>query len=360
VPLALPELRRAAQKGVPIWGEVELASRFFQGPVVGITGTNGKSTTTALAGELLARSGRKAFVGGNLGWPACEAVLGGGPYDAYVIELSSFQLEGIHRMRVHAAAILNLTPDHLDRYASHADYGRAKARIFANQGAGDVAVVNADDRDVMELAHAAHVPLYGFSLRESAAVPDGFSGIARPCPGGFEVVRTDGRGARFSLAAKSLRGKHNLANAMAASLLALESGGTLDGVQCGLDGYPGLAHRMESVRVLDGVAAFERGVWLIAGGKGKGAPYAPMVEASRGRVRGVLTIGKDAPAIEEAYRGGVDLYPCGTLAEAVRRCRELAKEGDVVLLSPACASYDQFKNFEDRGDQFKALVRGLP
>src|SRR5512140_3142731 len=199
VPLALPELRRAAAKGVPIWGEVELASRFFQGPVVGITGTNGKSTTTALAGELLAQSGKKVFVGGNLGRPACEAVLEGGPYDAYVIELSSFQLEGVHRMRVHAAAILNLTPDHLDRYASHAEYGKAKARIFANQGPGDVAVVNADDRDVMELSKLARVPLYAFARGEARAVPDGFSGIARPCQGGFEVAGPGRPAARFSL-----------------------------------------------------------------------------------------------------------------------------------------------------------------
>ena len=387
VPLALPELAAARAAGVPVWGEVELAAREVPFvPLVGITGTNGKSTTTALTGELFARAGLKTFVGGNLGRPLSEAALqeppGGGAWEALVVELSSFQLEGISLLRPRAAALLNVTPDHLDRYASHQDYGLAKQRLFLTQGKGDAAVVNADDPFALELVQGAvrrtGAALWGFTLDAGARV-EGAAGLAVGEEGGFGLRGGPLDGERYRVAARSLRGAHNLQNAMAAALLARLSGVPRDAVQAGLDGYPGLAHRLESVRVLDGVEwvndskatnvdsvlvalrAFPGRLWLIAGGKGKGAPYAPMVEAGRGKVRGVLTIGHDAPALAAAYgaEAGVEVHPCGTLAAAVERARGLARPGDVVLLSPACASYDQFQNFEDRGDQFKRLVRGL-
>ncbi len=375
VPLSSPELVAAAQAGVRVVGEIELAGWFLQAPVIGITGTNGKSTTTALTGELLARAGKRTFVGGNLGRPLSEAPLTGEEYDALVVELSSFQLEGIRELRVNAAAILNLTPDHLDRYPSHAEYGQAKARIFANQKPGDVAVLNLDDLAVRALAPAANgATLLGFSL-QPGALPAEFAGMAYPKPGGFRVEW--GGDLSFRVNARSLRGAHNLQNAMAATLLALASGAAPTGIQAGLDAYPGLPHRLESVRILDGVeyvndskatnvesslvalAAFPKGVWLIAGGKGKGAPYRPLVDAAAGRVNGVLTVGADAPLIESAFQGAFPVHACGDLAAAVAKARSLAKEGEVVLLSPACASYDQFKNFEDRGEQFKTLVKGL-
>jgi UDP-N-acetylmuramoylalanine--D-glutamate ligase len=384
VPLALAEIRAARGAGVPVWGEVELASRLLRpAPVVAITGTNGKSTTTALTGEMFLRAGRTAFVGGNLGTPLSEAVLDGRPYDAYVVELSSFQLEGTEGMRASGAALLNLTPDHIDRYADLAEYGAAKARIFRNQAAGDFAVVNADDAEVMRLATAARVPVYGFSLtgRPVAEAPR-LAGLAQAGEGGFTLrLSTDAGPESYRLANRALRGGHNAQNAMAAALLARLTGLTAGDVQRGLDGYPGLPHRLEFVRELDGVewvndskatnvdstlvalAAFPAGpaprVWLVAGGKGKGAPYQPMVEASRGRVKGVLTVGADAPLLEEAYRGVLPVHPCGTLEEAVRFARAHAKAGDVVLLSPACASYDQFRHFEHRGDTFKQLVGAL-
>jgi UDP-N-acetylmuramoylalanine--D-glutamate ligase len=345
-------------------------------PVVGITGTNGKSTTTALTGELFVQEGRRTFIGGNLGRPLSEAPLEQPPFEACVVELSSFQLEGIERMRVNAAAILNLTPDHIDRYPSQQAYGEAKARIFMNQKERDFGVVNADDARVVELARKARVPVYGFSTAATPPKVPLLAGLAVPDGSGFRF--SFGAQARFTLRNRALRGGHNLQNAMAAGLLASLSGVSDAAIQRGLDSYPGLPHRLEYVRTLDGVEwindskatnvdstlvalrAFPNGrLWLIAGGKGKGAPYAPMVEASIGRVLGVLTIGQDAPAIEEAYRGRIDVHPCGTLEQALRRARELAMEGDVVLLSPACASYDQFKNFEDRGETFKRLVRAL-
>ncbi len=378
VPLTLPALEKARAAGAQVLGEIELAWRCLprREKCVGITGTNGKSTTTALTGELFAKGGGKIFVGGNLGRPLSEAALEPGGFDAYVVELSSFQLEGISQARFQGAAILNLTPDHIDRYESHQAYGAAKARIFSTQQAGDFAVVNADDADVLGLAQKAKVPIYGFTLtgKPVAASPK-LAGLAVGQGGGFSF--DFGAKERFEVKSRALRGAHNLQNAMAAALLARLSGVSAQAVQAGLDGYPGLPHRLESVRVLHGVEwindskatnvdsslvalkALPGNLWVIAGGKGKGAPYAPMVEASRGKVKGVLTVGADAKAIEAAYQGAAKVYPCGTVADAVKRARELAVEGDVVLLSPACASYDQFKNFEERGDTFKRLVREL-
>ncbi|MBU8899228.1 UDP-N-acetylmuramoyl-L-alanine--D-glutamate ligase [Corallococcus sp. H22C18031201] len=376
VPLALPELQAARAAGVPVWGEVELAACFLTvTPLLGITGTNGKSTTTALTGELYARAGLRTFVGGNLGRPLAEAALSPGDWDALVVELSSFQLEGIHALRPHGAALLNLTPDHLDRYANHQEYGEAKARIFRNQHGTDFAVVNADDADVMRLAQAARVPVYGFSLTGTPVVPaPKLAGLAVAEPGGF---RLDALGERYTLTNRALRGAHNAQNAMAATLLARLGGVPSAAAQAGLDSYPGLPHRLESVRVLEGVEwvndskatnvdsvlvalrAFAGDLWLVAGGKGKGAPYQPMVDAGLGKVKGVLTIGQDADVIARAYAGAAPVHACGTLDAAVARARELSRPGDTVLLSPACASYDQFKNFEDRGDVFKRLVKAL-
>ena len=376
VPLSLPELQAARKAGVPIWGEIELAWRSLSSvPLFGITGTNGKSTTTALTGELFKQGGGRTFVGGNLGFPLAEAALTPTGWDSLVVELSSFQLEGIEQMRAKGAVILNLTPDHLDRYPSHEAYGEAKARIFHNQGPGDFAVVNAEDAHVMRLGLQAKVPVYGFSV--SGQVAQGgpkLAGLAVARPGGF---RLEFVGEDYTLTNRALRGAHNAQNAMAAALLARLGGVAREAVQAGLDSYPGLPHRLESVRVLDGVEwvndskatnvdsvlvalrAFPGNLWLIAGGKGKGAPYQPMVEEGRGKVKAVLTIGQDAETLATAYQGQAPVHPCGTLEAAVRRARELAKAGDTVLLSPACASYDQFKNFEDRGETFKRLVQAL-
>jgi UDP-N-acetylmuramoylalanine--D-glutamate ligase len=255
-----------------------------------------------------------------------------------------------------------------------------------NQAAGDVAVVNADDPETVKLAAKAKVPVYAFTVAHPA--DPGCKGLPVSAPLGVNVAgRAVGSGSgfafdfgarpRFALRNKALRGEHNVQNAMAAALLAFHSGIDATAIQKGLDSYPGLPHRLEFGRVLDEVEwindskatnvesslvalrAFPGNLWLIAGGRGKGAPYAPMVEASKGKVKGVLTIGEDAKKIEDAYRAGFEVRPCETLEKAIARARELAEPGDIVLLSPACASYDQFKNFEDRGETFKRLVKGL-
>lgn len=365
---------------VPVFGEIELAFRTMPhgaGPLLGITGTNGKSTTTALLGELVKQHIPRSFVGGNLGTAFTSAYEKSteAPYDMHVIELSSFQLEGVVNARFKGAAILNLTPDHIDRYASHKEYGLAKARIFDTQSQGDFAIVNGDDAEVLELSRRAKVPVYAFTLDGSRTNP-GFSGLA--VGKGDKFALTFGKPAVFTVKNRALRGDHNLQNAMAATLMARLAGIPDDAIQRGLDSFPGLPHRLEFVRERNGVEwindskatnvdsslvamkAFKGDIWLIAGGKGKGAPYEPLVAAASGKVKGVITIGDDAPKIAAAFKSLCPVHDCGTIETAVAKAAEISTRGDVVLLSPACASYDQFKNFEQRGDVFKTLVRGLP
>jgi len=355
VPLSLPIFAEARSRGLELIGEVELASRFIAEPLIGITGTNGKSTTTALCGHLLATAGLRVFTGGNLGNALSNRVLGGERVDATVCELSSYQLESIVSLRCAAATVLNVTPDHLDRYPSLEAYAAAKERIFRNQQPGDTAAINEADARVREMKTAPGVRRVGFDPR-----------------GPLRIESKE-----LSLRVPTLRGVHNRENAFAACLLARHLGVALEALQKGLDSYPGLPHRLEPVRVLEGVewindskatnvdsvekslSAFPANVHIIMGGRGKGAPYAPLRELMRGRVKTILTIGEDAPAIASELSGVADIEPCGVLATAVFRARERARCGDVVLLSPACASYDQFRNFEDRGEQFKALVREL-
>jgi len=385
VPLALPPIAAALGDGIELIGEAELAARFIEEPVLGITGTNGKSTTTALTGHLLASAGRKVFVGGNLGNALSNRVVDPalGALDATVAELSSFQLEAVSRLRCSAACVLNVTPDHLDRYPSLEAYADAKARIFANQGAGDAAVLNLRDARVRSMKTQPLVARRGFDPaaaasgeRAAAAAADDVDGAPPAAlaigPRGLRVNGLD-----FQLRAKTLRGTHNAENALAALLLALHLDARPEDLQRGLDTYPGLPHRLEPVRVLDGVewvndskatnvdsvekslSAFAQGVILLMGGRGKGAPYAPLRPLFPGRVKALLTVGEDGPRIARELGDLAEVTACGDLATACAAARRLARGGDTVLLSPACASYDQFKNFEERGERFKGLVRGM-
>ncbi len=374
VPLALPEIQGARRQGVPVLAEVELAARLLPpAPLVGVTGTNGKSTTTALAGALLGRD-RRVFTGGNLGTPLSELVLSGRVVDAVVVELSSFQLEGIDRLRPKVAALLNVTPDHLDRYRDVGEYALAKARLFMNQEAGDFAVANARDPRTVALAGASRAELLTFG--DGAPAPR----AARAAGGEIFVAPGQGAPERYLVRSRALRGRHNVENAMAAALCARLLGVAGTQVQAGLDAFPGLPHRLELVRERRGVewvndskatnvdstqvglAAFPAArphVVLILGGRGKRAPYSPLRPLFDRRVKALLTIGEDAPAIEKEL-GDLGLTErTGTLAAAVQRAAELAADGDVVLLSPACASYDQFRSYEDRGETFRRLVGEL-
>lgn len=374
VPASLPELQAAKRAGVPVVAEVELAWSFLSRvPLVAITGTNGKSTTTALTGALC-KEDRRAFVGGNLGTPLCEAVLSGRQFDVVVAELSSFQLEGIAELRPHVAAVLNVTPDHLDRYPGVDAYAEAKARIFMNQREDDFAVGNARDARTAKMVERSKGAKFLFAA--AGAAP-------RTVRDDGELVFTggDGREERYALASRALRGQHNRDNAMAAIACARLAGVPPEAVQRGLDGFEGLPHRLELVRELDGVewvndskatnvdstavglAAFEKkvkpNVVVIMGGRGKGAPYSPLAPLFAGRVKALLTVGEDAPKIEEELGKAAPLVRCKDLATAVKTARGLGKPGDVVLLSPACASYDQFKNYEQRGDSFRRMVKEL-
>jgi UDP-N-acetylmuramoylalanine--D-glutamate ligase len=366
VPLAQPDLETARVAGVPVIAEVELASWFLPQPLVGITGTNGKSTTTALCGEMLRAAGRTPFVGGNLGTPLSDAV--GGRCDVLVVELSSFQLEGIESLRPRAAALLNLSPDHLDRYPTLEAYGSAKARIFQNQLPDDVAVFNADELACTALAGRSRARKLGFGGPAASEL------AAWPVATGFELAGPSGTPENHPVRNRALRGSHNVANAMAAALCARAQGASPAAIQAGLDGFPGLPHRMEWVREragveyvndskatnVDSAAVALRAVpgWLcwIAGGRGKGAPYAPLRPLVAGRLRCLLT---DAAALGEELAGVGPVESCGDLPRAVQRAGERAQAGDTVLFSPACASYDQFRNFEERGDLFRSLVQAL-
>jgi UDP-N-acetylmuramoylalanine--D-glutamate ligase len=381
VPLSLSELAAARARGVPVWGEMELAARFLEGlPVVAITGTNGKSTTTALAGALFARH-RPTFVGGNLGTPACELVLSGARVDVAVLELSSYQIEGLLRLRPRVAAILNVTPDHLDRYGNLDAYAAAKARLFGLQQQGDAAVANARDPIAVAMASASRgaVHTFGFGPPAPSAARDAG---AEPGPEGVPLVVRAGAGPeeRYLLRNRALRGRHNRENAMAAALCARLLGVPGDAVQGGLDAFPGLPHRLELVAERGGVewvndskatnvdstsvglAAFPpvpARVVLIMGGRGKGAPYAPLRPLFPERVKALLTIGEDAPRVQAELGDLCPTEPCGTLAEAVRRAARLVAPGEVVLLSPACASFDQYRSYEERGEAFRRHVREL-
>ena len=382
VPLSMPHLRAARAAGVPVWAEVELAARFLGDvPIVAITGTNGKSTTTALTGALFAAD-RRTFTGGNLGTPLTEHVLSGQPADVVVAELSSFQLEGIHRLRARVAAILNVTPDHLDRYAGVDDYAAAKARLFETQQPGDFAVANLRDDRSMAMAGASRAARYTFGFgppaRGSARAPQ----VGEGAPDEVWYYRyAAGAPERFRVRNRALRGRHNLENAMAALLCARLLGVPGDRAQAALDAFGGLPHRLELVRERGGVewvndskatnvdstvvglSAFPAGtprVILLMGGRGKKAPYAPLRPLFAGRVKALLTLGEDAPAVERELGDLSATEGCGTLAAAVRRADALAAPGDVVLLSPACASYDQFTSYEERGAAFRRLVEALP
>jgi UDP-N-acetylmuramoylalanine--D-glutamate ligase len=380
VPMSNPELEAARRRGVPVWGEVELGARFLGAtPLVAITGTNGKSTTTALAGALFSAD-RPTFTGGNLGTPLCAHVLSGERVEVAVLELSSFQLEGIRSLRPRVAAILNVTPDHLDRYRDVDDYAAAKARLFALQQAGDAAIANARDDRAVAMASSSRGTVFTFGFGPPAGRAARDPG-APPAPNGATELWIDaggGAGAeRFLLRNRALRGRHNRENAMAAALSARLLGVPGPIVQRGLETFPGLPHRLELVSdrsgvewvndskatnvdsTLVGLSAFPEGtprVVLIMGGRGKGAPYAPLRPLLANRVKALLTIGEDAPAVERDLGDLVPTEGCGTLAGAVRRAAALARPGDVVLLSPACASYDQFQSYEERGDAFRRLA----
>jgi UDP-N-acetylmuramoylalanine--D-glutamate ligase len=360
-----PAVAAAAAAGVPVLGDIELFAREARAPVVAITGSNGKSTVTTLLGEMARDQGRDVRVGGNLGTPALD-LLGEREPELYVLELSSFQLETTHSLDAYAATVLNVSPDHMDRYDSLGEYAAAKARVFRGSGA---MVLNRDDPWVVGMATAGR-PVRGFTLRAPAA---GDLGVLEV---GGQSWLARGREPLLAESALRIRGRHNTANALASLALGQAVGLGDTGMLETLRRFPGLPHRCQWVAAAAGVdwyndskgtnvgatvAAVQglrpRGrVVLIAGGDGKGADFSPLREGLAGLVRAVVLIGRDGPRIARALDGVLPTGFAADLPAAVAECRRLAQPGDAVLLSPACASFDMFRNYEHRGEAFVDAV----
>jgi UDP-N-acetylmuramoylalanine--D-glutamate ligase len=368
VPLTVPLLRRAEARAIPVIGEIELGYRHLQGTVIAVTGSNGKSTTTALIGEILKIAGRQPIVAGNIGHPLTACVDLQKPR-TYVLELSSFQLETVDRFRADVALLLNITPDHMDRYRTLDDYAAAKQRIFRNQGSHDVAIINASERRATP--REAKGRLWRFSA--SQPVEEGAY-----LDGDDFVLRVEGQERRLPRASLRMAGLANVENALAAWLAARAAGADDMSVQIAFGSFPGLPHRMVVVREIEGVRYVndskgtnvdatlkslegfpESSVLLILGGKDKAGEFERMRGLVREKTRAVITIGAASERIASALEGSATIAPMGDMPRALRWAREHAQPGDTVLLSPACASFDQYRNFEHRGDHFEELVRAL-
>ena len=374
VPTTSIPVRYAERAGAEVIGEVELAWRFLRGRAVGITGTNGKTTTTTLVGELLKGSGIPVQVGGNIGTPLVSLVESSRDGGWTVAELSSYQLETIREFRPAVAVVLNLTADHMDRYETLADYGAAKHRIFRNQREGDVAILNADDAVVSTWARGlnAHVTFFSTARElDEGLFLRGRELVARA--GGRERVLVT----RDEM---QLKGLHNVQNVLAALAAGLACGADPEAMRETVRGFAPVEHRLERVAEVGGVTFYndskatnvdaavkavealsdEPGqLVIILGGRGKNAPYAPLAPLAEQKARALVLIGEDADRIESELKGAAEIVRAADMAEAVRRARELARPGDSVLLAPACASFDMFTSYEHRGRSFKEAVAGL-
>jgi UDP-N-acetylmuramoylalanine--D-glutamate ligase len=352
-----------------IWGDIELAYRSITAPIIAVTGTNGKSTTVRLLEELLCAAGARARAAGNLGIPALELV--GEPLDFAVLEISSFQLEAVETFRPAVAAVLNITPDHLDRHGSFDAYASAKGRLLANQRDTDTAVLNLDDPAVAALAENASARVFPFRT-QGVVSPGAFldAGSVVLCEKGAAPIR-------ISLDAMQLTGLHNRENVVAA--LAVVQAAGVDPVRAAdaLASFANLPHRNELVGQVGGVryiddskatnpgaairslAEFSENLVWIAGGRDKALAFGELADTAVKRVRAAVLIGESAKKLEAALAGRVDVCAAASLEEAVQRASQLAQPGDVVLLSPACASQDQFRDFQERGERFRAAVDEL-
>jgi UDP-N-acetylmuramoylalanine--D-glutamate ligase len=367
VPAANPLLQEAGKRGIEILSEIELAYRFLPCPMVAVTGTNGKSTTTTLVGEMLKANGTQAFVGGNIGAPLIGFV--GGDWEWGVVEISSFQLEWIKEFRPRVAVLLNLSEDHLDRYPDLAAYGRAKERILENQTAGDIAVLNRDDALVwtMRQGKAARIISFGFS-----EVDEGVWAKSD------EIIwRYAASEERFPLRAVKIQGVHNVENMMAAVTVAKALDVPARIIQQTLEGFPGLEHRLEFVRekagvyyyndskgtnvgaVVKSLASFSQPIILLAGGVDKGGDYRPLCDGVQKRVKRLVLFGAAKELIAKALGALTETVFVDDLEAAVRDAHQHARPGDVVLLSPGCSSFDMFRDYAERGRVFKSLVRAL-
>lgn len=371
IPLSLPFFEISRSAGIPVIAEVELAYRHLKGKIIGITGSNGKTTTTTLVAELLNAAGLKACAAGNIGTPLISLVRDSRESDFYSVELSSFQLESIRDFNPFIGSILNLTPDHMDRYAGFEDYVAAKQRLFMNQDQTGFAVLNADDPGTAAMAA---------KLRSRPVL---FSRRVAPAHGTFlrngRVIYRDGQSEKdlFAVSAIGLKGLHNLENVLAACAMALLAGANPQSLEESVHSFKGVEHRIEWVCEFQGVQyfndskatnvdaaikaleSFPGNILLIAGGRDKAGDFSALKHLVRERVKHLVLIGEAAHKIGQALAGDADICEASSMTDAVTKCRSLAKPGDVVLLAPACASFDMFENYEHRGRAFKEAVQNL-
>jgi UDP-N-acetylmuramoylalanine--D-glutamate ligase len=371
VPHDMPLIRAASERGVPVLGEMELASRSIATPIIAVTGTNGKTTVTALVGERRKNGGIKGVVGGNIGMPLMAYAAGKQDADYLVVEVSSFQLDTMLTFSPHMSVILNITPDHLDRYADMEAYARSKLRIYENQGDGDYVILNHDDPRLSSVHPGPGITClrYGLGRRRDldAFIEEGT--LKAGLPGGSMQS--------FSLDRFALPGPHNRENLLAVVLVGMALGIAPDGIQGTIDRFRGLPHRITYVGEVGGVrfyddskatnvdaarrsvTGFDAPLILIAGGRHKGADYGPLVRAGQDRLKGAVFLGEARGLLSEAFGDCVPHVTVDRMEDAVKTAFLMAQPGDVVLLAPACASFDMFRDYGHRGDVFAAAVRGL-
>ncbi len=375
VPISSIPIRYMERAGAEVIGEVELASRFLKGRIVGITGSNGKTTTTSLIGEILRDAGLNVQVGGNIGRPLINLVESSSDESWTVAELSSFQLETIRQFKPAVAVVLNVTPNHMDRYESFMDYAAAKHRIFMNQDAADVAVLNADDGVVSSWASGLRARVVRFSTKQELS-----QGMF--LRGSRDLVWRDARSEQVIMNSREmkLRGLHNVENVLAALAAGMACGARAETMAATVKNFNPVEHRLEFVRELNEVKFYNDSkatsvdatlkaleafrdqpgqVVLILGGRGKHAPYAPLASLIKEKVRRLILIGEDAGTIEKELGDFAAHERAEDMRAAVERAFDAAKAGDTVLLAPACASFDMFDSFEHRGTVFKQLVNAL-
>ena len=369
VPADMPVVRASRARGATVTGELEFAGRLVDTPVIAVTGTNGKTTVTTFLGRMLREAGHRVFVGGNIGTPLMAYAAGKRDADYAVVEVSSFQLDTIETFRPRVSVVLNISPDHLDRYPDYAAYARSKLRIFENQGPGDVAVLNDDDDILKRAAPPPGVTVLRYGRREREGLHAFFEG---------DRIRA-GTGARRTFSVRSFRlpGSHNRENLLPAVLAGMALGVDPGAIQATIDTFKGLPHRLEAVGERSGVLfyddskatnvdaavkavrSFDRPVVLIAGGRHKGSDYGPLAAAAEGRVKQAVFIGEAAALLGGAFRDRIPYRTAVTMEEAVAFSFAAAREGEVVLLAPACSSFDMFTDYAHRGRVFRAAVEAL-
>ncbi len=371
VPFDAPQLEQARALGEPVIGEIELAAQFISGPIVAITGANGKTTTTTLAGEIIAAGKFPTLVGGNIGTPAITFADQAHADTWTVLEVSSFQLETAVTFRPRISVVLNITPDHLDRHKTFENYVNAKVRVFENQQPDDFTVLNADDPTTAALGGRTRAQLFWFSRKKEVEKGTFVHG--------GNIFFRNGKSEREIMPVSEipLKGAHNLENVLAGVAIGALAGCQPVQIRDAVKNFKAVEHRLEFVAQVEGVdyyndskatnvdatikalESFPANIHLILGGKDKGSDYSVLNDLLRQRVKRVYTIGAAAPKIESQIAGATEILPPQTLENAIRRAREFATAGDIVLLAPACASFDQFENYEHRGRVFKEVVRSF-